>query len=187
MPSCDEDLSKHWVVSQQRTRTMFLSNAGSVHVEDDSLRKKKLALKTNLEYKAVKNLQPLPQMKTSGQKRKADVLESSNSSDPLLEEETLALEKAEAPKSSTALAVYSAENLANPFSNPTSKTRIDPNTLAVAKRQYSGSMPVWHAPWKLMRVISGHTGLIFFCLSKNSKTHLLYSRLGAISGSRCVK
>ena len=60
------------------------------------------------------------------------------------------------------MALYDQGGVGEGEKTETSNTRIDPQALQLAKKRYTGVKPAWHPPWKLFRVISGHTGLPFF-------------------------
>ena len=176
-----QEIEKRYFVSYQRTCSMFLSNAGSIFPESEELQRQQLLHKANAEYASFQLLRPVPEPKFLLKRKAASAGEASDSQGPHEGEEAL-----QHPPS--ALTIYGAyPTLEGP---PPTKTRIDPTSLSLAKKQFSGAMPEWHPPWKLYRVISGHTGRWFhleqnveeidlFCIPTLHHLTLVLQRMGS--------
>lgn len=157
--------------SAKRTHELFREDFGLVSTlpPSDSA---SISARIHNEYKDVRELPPALAIKqakaastASLRRKKAKTQDEGPSSDP----NTLKLIEAAASKAgnssapngtSTALTVRGKANGAPPNANGPTLQRDTPATSLIRKQTVQQVKPEWHAPWKLMRVISGHLGWV---------------------------
>ncbi|KAF8542121.1 WD40-repeat-containing domain protein [Trichophaea hybrida] len=155
--------------STKRTRTLFAADFGSVFLLDDTTAHKSLVTtKLRSEYESVRTLPPTLAAKLDGaasSARKRRALGKKKEKEATLGPEDgvdvktqKMIEGIPAPDrgSSTALSLRPKDGAGAGFLPGAS----GPGTGLVRKEAPQQIKPVWHAPWKLMRVISGHLGWV---------------------------
>jgi len=80
--------------------------------------------------------------------------------DRLIEFGAVSSSKKESNGTSTAMTLRANGNGIPPNANGPTPQRHNPSTVMVRRDVVIQSKPEWHAPWKLMRVISGHLGWV---------------------------
>jgi pleiotropic regulator 1 len=129
-----------------------------------------LASRIRTEYDHVRDLPPALEAKqlsaasTSAAARRAKkakvAAEGSTASDPKVAKMIEGLAVRSAAAQSQALVVLKGQAAGPPNANGPTINRILPSSALVRKDTARQSRPDWHAPWKLMRVISGHLGWV---------------------------
>ena len=170
-------LSERALRSLKRTHEMYLSNYGQRPDVNEASHRLKLQAKLEAEYGLVKDM-GAPGAKPGA--AAAPAASSSTTTQRLLQDLSAEREKAgeAAPSGSTALALsqpakHKREAVAGQAapvvgSAPRGSTYIMPR-----QNRNSGPdlpAPEWHAPWKLMRVISGHLGWVR-CIAVDPTNH----------------
>ncbi|KAJ3375043.1 hypothetical protein GGF31_005765 [Allomyces arbusculus] len=145
--------------SRKRTRAFFALNSGLGVLEEPSSQRLKLTYKYDAEYKAVQVLPAaaVPKARTDAAPTPpVRPLAAPGSTAPVLPHPpngaTAPSAAASGPSSSQALALIPAPT--------TQKPQAPQGTMTRLRQSRSVPPPRWHAPWKLMRVISGHTGWV---------------------------
>lgn len=136
--------------SLKRTHVMYLSNYGQRPTGDENARKLRIQCKVNYEYGAVKDLGP-------GAIRSAGAPIRAPGAAPTSAPST-ALATSSAPQQPAAGAAAAASSTA--LMGLGTSTR---GTHLIPGRRHKGASvpkPVWHPPWKMLRVISGHGGWV---------------------------
>ncbi|KAF2739831.1 WD40 repeat-like protein [Polyplosphaeria fusca] len=99
----------------------------------------------------------------------------------MIEGATDRADQARSARQSMALTVREGKGPA-PNANGPTPMRDTPSSALVRKDVFRQPKPQWHAPWKLMRVISGHSGWVrSLCLSPENDW------FASGGGDRCVK
>ncbi|KAI5808969.1 WD40-repeat-containing domain protein [Peziza echinospora] len=165
--------------SAKRTREIFAADFGSALTLDDAVSQKaNVTTKIRLEYEHVRELPPALAAKQTGaiataaaKRRKAArpaaTAEDGANASTMKMIEGIPAAKEGAPGSSTALTLRSKPGMGGAGAGvgggagtgPGAQKGI-PGTSMVRRENYQPVKPVWHAPWKLMRVISGHLGWV---------------------------
>lgn len=133
--------------SLKRTRELFSLSADSLAPDFSQSQRIKLAVKTHDEYLAVKDMPP----PTAGAPEKIAaptvMAPVPNAPAPLALPAPAASSEGGAATTSSAIIEYKAAGL------PT-------GAITARQKKQPAIQPQWHAPWKLMRVISGHLGWV---------------------------
>ncbi|KAI9189952.1 pre-mRNA-splicing factor prp46 [Blastocladiella emersonii ATCC 22665] len=148
--------------STKRTRTAFPEFAPGVSVlEEPASQRMKLSSKYQSEYAAVQVLPSAAAPQPSRQKQipgaPAPPVSATSAAAPKAGQLALTAPPsadgaASTKASSNALAVIPAPT--------TAQGKTNPNALIRLGETRTTPVPQWHAPWKLMRVVSGHTGWV---------------------------
>jgi pleiotropic regulator 1 len=153
----EEVIARHIRNSLKRTYDLFLKNHQTFAPLPENEESERLALfsKVRDEYETVRHLQPPP-------KRPAPSSSSSSSStnepaqegtEDKVERVLQTLPSATPSSQQNSSAVVAYREVATAQGSGFTST-------ALAKRGLNLEKPEWHAPWKLMRVISGHLGWV---------------------------
>jgi len=202
----DAELLGKFETSRAQTQLMYLGNYGMPSAVTEEAQKLKLAVKIGDEYKLVKKLPPPQAVARKAPKtapaateivspsaKKAKTASSTTEKAPVgvaPEAETAIAEQEEA-KSDLIDAAAAAEPATDKKKGSTAVVsyqggvldRKDPRTtLLLRHRERLRLKPDWHAPWKLMRVISGHLGWVR-CLAVDPSNE--WFATGA--ADRCIK
>jgi len=182
----DAELLAKFCTSRTQTQLMYLGNYGMPPAVNDDSQKLKLATKIRDEYELVKKLPP-PQ--AVPRKKKEETVTATEIVSPTAKKSKsnggAAVAVAKAPVGVAPEAKEAMEEQGEATADlidaaaeaaPTDKTkgssavvayqggvldRSDPRTtLLLRHRERLRLKPEWHAPWKLMRVISGHLGWV---------------------------
>jgi pleiotropic regulator 1 len=153
------------LTSAKRTREIFKDTYG---VPENSTERTALASKIRYEYEDVRDLPPALAAKqasaaaTAAARRKKTKTQPDSEApiDPHLTKliEGIPAKNEQHSSSGLSTALTLRQNLPN--TNGPSTQRNLPSTSLVRKTAYHQPKPEWHAPWKLMRVISGHLGWV---------------------------
>jgi pleiotropic regulator 1 len=177
--------------SAKRTREMFAADFASPIALDhtsnsaftiapstlsplDLARQTYIATKIRNEYEHVRELPPALEAKmasaasTAAERRKK--IKSQNAeehaSDPkmrkMIEGASEKAEQAKSSQQSMALALRAGGKGAAPNATGPTPTRNTQSSALVRKDTVRQARPDWHAPWKVMRVISGHMGWVSY-------------------------
>lgn len=154
------------LLNAKRTREMFAANYGARVADVEEPRKLRVAVKVRDEYNVVKDLPPPPHVAAAA--AKDEVVAEGNDAKVHLKAKALAdIHNLDKPRKREGQEGESASS---------------PGGLqlqVIKKKEAGGGMgqqlmvrkgkgpvmprPEWHAPWKLMRVISGHLGWVRCC------------------------
>mmetsp|Transcript_27307 Transcript_27307/g.76240 ORF Transcript_27307/g.76240 Transcript_27307/m.76240 type:complete len:456 (+) Transcript_27307:89-1456(+) len=171
MAEVKEETMSVWQVSRMRTNAMFVGNVGALEQEDSGSQKDRLVRKIRREYQGLDEADDTAGKPSSTNTSGSTALQLANSG-TVGEEST----------SSRALVKHANAPTLGEKIKPESKTKISSTALVEAKRGSSSVMPDWHAPWKLFRVISGHTGWVRAVTMDVSNEWFATG-----SGDRCIK
>ncbi|RPA74552.1 pre-mRNA splicing factor prp46 [Ascobolus immersus RN42] len=151
--------------SAKRTRQIFSNDFGNAFLSDETASKQAhLSYKIRNEYADVQELPPSLAAKvskaTKSRKAPKPSLTAADGLDPstqrLIEGIPTSTSTA-GGKMSSALTIRGSRPA--PGTGPTPNRDI-PTSSLIRKPQIQPIKPAWHAPWKLMRVISGHLGWV---------------------------
>ncbi|KAG9248730.1 WD40-repeat-containing domain protein [Calycina marina] len=148
------------------TRDLFADSQQDDSASTEAAEKLAVASRIRSEFDHVKELPPALAAKQAaaagarGKKRKmtTDPLDPAPSRTMKMIESVVANGESSAV-SSMALAVRGASGLPPNANGPTPQRNM-PSSSMVRKQTVTHVKPDWHAPWKLMRVISGHLGWV---------------------------
>lgn len=153
-PSVVEKRSVHTLVfrSLKRTHELFLPDDGALPDVDEKAQKLLMSIKARDQHGPVMHLVPDDATSIRAVKGKnhqlsetASTTNSGGNEMALVSVPTEATEYKSIPPASSALAVRNPDSTASAI---------------VPRKGNTMPKPVWHAPWKLMRVVSGHTGWV---------------------------
>uniref|UniRef100_A0A0G4IAR2 Uncharacterized protein n=1 Tax=Chromera velia CCMP2878 TaxID=1169474 RepID=A0A0G4IAR2_9ALVE len=163
-----QSLNFLWKQVAKRTHDMFAGNHNIKPKDDLEILEKKIRFKWNDEIKHVPNREELL--------RKAKPATSliGRIVDKIEDEDRATSGSQPTAKDSLSLSIYQPGQLMKPADSTSAAMQQDSRTAASASASASSSnlgqlairaaphipRPTWHPPWKLMRVISGHTGWV---------------------------
>jgi len=161
LPSVDDACLRNL----KRTRAMYLANYGQKPEVCEEAAQLRRSIKVNAEYKLVKDLPP-PAAGSAGAAVVAPTAGSgaaaSSSSSAPAADAPLMLHDHSTTKGSVK-ATTAAERLAGAPSTAVVATASTSRSTTLMPRSRAAQnvvQPEWHAPWKMMRVISGHLGWV---------------------------
>ena len=152
-PSIVEKRSVHTLVfrSLKRTHELFLSDDGALPHEDDTAQKVLMSVKARDQYGPVMHLVPDDAASGKADKSRSQLHQESPAGAAGDGMALVAVPKEATEYKSIPPATSSALAIRNPDSTA---------SAIVPRKGNAMPKPVWHAPWKLMRVVSGHTGWV---------------------------
>jgi pleiotropic regulator 1 len=146
--------------SKKRTRELYAYNLGS-KIEDKISGKLLLGVKLNDDYAHVRNLPAVQTISSAVESIKSTAVVALPSDDqeqlppqPQIQQTSGAIGSQRQTPTQTTHGIVAYQNTA------ALAERIKPPSSALMIRSDAPEKPEWHAPWKLMRVISGHLGWV---------------------------
>ncbi|OLL21907.1 Pre-mRNA-splicing factor prp46 [Neolecta irregularis DAH-3] len=145
--------------SALRTREVFGNEyAGTLASPLEASQKTSLTVRMRAEYDSVRELPPHLAAKLPGAKKQSGSMPSSDPTQKLIQG---------IPPPTSSLSISQALTLRSKLSNGMSNgagalidNRAQPSSALIRRQNVQPIKPEWHAPWKLMRVISGHLGWV---------------------------
>lgn len=168
----------------QLTKTLFSSEYTESHLlaQDNQPSPHALAHKLRLEYQDLIDLPPQVAAKQGRPNKRAKVNDTLDESSPATMKMIEGMNtQTHSEKLSNALTIRRTQNGLNGAGGPGSSSNTNHATTSPARRAAIQPIkPEWHAPWKLMRVISGHMGWVralafdpdnkWFCTGSGDRT-----------------
>lgn len=157
--------------SAKRTRSIFAADFGSLAaLSTDLSERASVAARIRSEYEDVRELPPALAAKqanaasTVAARRKKQRNTEDQPSDPkmakLIEDIPANSQRTSSPSNALTVRATDANGFVPPNANGPTPQRNLPSSSLVRRDVVRQQKPEWHAPWKLMRVISGHLGWV---------------------------
>ena len=148
--------------SMKRTRELFGAQYAVIDPTDSPLEaasRAGMAVRMQ-EYSNVKELPPILAARSTNVRKRPKIQDATEGpSDPQTAKIIAGISSDSKSKSTSSTALAIRKGDAPNANGPTSQRNL-PSTSLVRKQNIQQPKPEWHAPWKLMRVISGHLGWV---------------------------
>ena len=149
------------LVTLQHTSNVFLSEFGKAARPFKPSESAKIACKMNDEYAKAQAFEPAAKLSRRSHDKGDDEADSNAGGDneaaavSAIIDDVAAASAERKSKSETAIVAYKRRE-----EEKAALPKVQSHALALRKRATMVDTPEWHAPWKLMRVISGHNGWV---------------------------